>query len=49
MAAFQIDKRNVWVDVDLKNNGVLVHCGAGVSRVIYVLIIVCYFGISIFD
>ena len=33
MGSLQIDKRIIFGYVDLRTNGVLVHCGAGVSRV----------------
>jgi len=33
MAAFQIEKCIKNINIDLRMNSILVHCGAGVSRV----------------
>lgn len=49
MGAFQIDKCMFYDSVDLKVNGVLVHCGAGVSRVHDRVNIVSNIGDSISD
>ena len=49
MGAFQIDKCIFYNNLDLKLNGVLVHCGAGVSRVHNTDNIVSYISDSISD